>query len=116
MKSTLSNLGPALLCAAALLLASVLIKAAPHAPWAAVACPALVVLALLGTDMIQRRRFRPSPIVLVLAAGFGIACGILASGGSEQFAAMIPILGSSVMLPLVLRAEGRRPACRQAQP
>jgi len=116
MNHTLSKLGPALLCAAVLLLASVLIKAAPHALWATVASPALVVLALLGADMVQRRRFLPSRIVLVLAAGFGIASGILASGGSEQFAAMIPILGSSVMLPLVLRAEGRRPVCRQAQP
>jgi hypothetical protein len=114
MKSTLSNLGPALLCAVVLLLASVLIKAAPHAPWAAVASPALVVLALLAADMVQRRRFLPSRIVLVLAAGFAIACGILASSGSEQFAAMIPILGSSVMLPLILRAEGRRPSCQRA--
>lgn len=114
MNRTLSNLGPALLFAAVLLLASVLVKAAPHATWAAVASPALVVLALLGADLVQRRRFLPSRIVLVLAAGFAIACGLLASSGSEQVAAMIPILGSSVMLPLILRAEGKRPACRRA--
>jgi MFS superfamily sulfate permease-like transporter len=116
MKHTLSNLGPALFFAAAILLASALIKAAPHATWAAIASPALLVLVLIGTDLVQRRRFRPSAIVLVLAATFVVACGLLASRGLDQLAPMIPILGSSVMLPLVLRAEGRQPSCRQAQP
>ncbi len=116
MNRTLSNLGPALFLAAAILVASALVKATPHASWTAVASPALLVLALLGADLFQRRRFLPSPSVLLLAASFLVACGLLASRGLDQLAAMIPILGSSVMLPLVLRAEGRRPACRQTQP
>jgi uncharacterized membrane protein YjdF len=113
MNRTLSNLGPALLFAAAILAASALIKAAPHAAWAAVISPLLLVLALLGADLVQRRRFLPSPIALALAATFLVACGLVAARGLEQLAAMIPILGSSVMLPLILRAEGKRPACRR---
>lgn len=113
MKRTLSNLGPALFFAAAILMASALIKAAPHATWAAIASPALLVLALIGTDLVQRRRFRPSAIALVLAPTFVVACGLLASRGLDQLAAMIPILGSSIMLPLIFRTEGKRPACRR---
>ena len=116
MNRTLSNLGPALFFAAAILVASALVKAAPHASWAAVASPALLVLALLGADLFQRRRFQPSPIVLILAASFLVACGLLASRGLDQLASMIPILGSSVMLPILLRAEGPRPSCRGIQP
>jgi CHASE2 domain-containing sensor protein len=116
MNRTLSNLGPALFLAAAILAASALVKAAPHATWAAVASPALLVLALLGTDLVRRRSFRPSTVALVLAASFVAACGLLASGGLDQLAPMIPILGSSVMLPFLLRARGERPECRQAQP
>jgi peptidoglycan/LPS O-acetylase OafA/YrhL len=114
MNSKLSNLRPALFLAAAILAASLLVKVAPHAAWAAVASPALLVVALLGAELVQRRRFVPSPIALTLAAAFVAACVLLASDTPEHFAAMIPILGSSVMLPIVLRAEGRRPSCRQA--
>jgi hypothetical protein len=114
MNRTLSNLGPALFFAAAILVASALVKAAPHTAWAAIASPALLVLALLGADLFQRRRLLPSPTGLLLATSFLVSCGLLASGGLAQFAPMIPILGSSIMLPVILRAEGKRPSCRRA--
>jgi hypothetical protein len=117
MNRTLSNLGPSLFLAAAILVASALTVAAPHASWAAVAGPLLLVLALVGTDVALRRRSgrgtRPSASVLLLAASLVVACGIVASNGPDRLAGMILILGSGAAVPVVLR-QGARPSCRRA--
>jgi hypothetical protein len=118
-RRTLSNLGPPLLMAAAILAASALVKTAPHAVWAAVAAPLLLVAALLATDVADRRRAGgrplPSPSALLLSAAFLAACGIVASAGLDRLAEMIPILGACAALPAIQRAEGaRRLACRRA--
>jgi hypothetical protein len=114
MNRTLSNLGPALFLAAVMLAASALAAAAPHSLWAAVAAPLLLALGLVGTDLVQRRRFRLSPEVLLLAAAILVACGIVASRGPDQLALMIAVFGSSVAIPVVLRPRGARTPCRWA--
>ena len=117
MSRTLSNLGPALSLAIAILAATAVAAAAPQALWAAVAGPLLLALALVGIDLVQRRReghSRPSPVVLLLAAVILVACGIVASHDLRQVAMMIPILGSSVVVPVILRpkaARGRSSSC-----
>src|SRR6266567_48994 len=94
MNHTPSNLGPVLVMALAMLAATALVAAAPHAPWAAVAGPLLLVLALLVTDLVQRRRAGrrslPSASAVLLAAIILVACGILASGGLGRLAGMMP--------------------------
>jgi hypothetical protein len=118
MNRTLSNLGPALFLAAAMLAAAALAAAAPHAPWAAVAGPLLLVLSLVGADLVQRRRtgrrLLPSAGVLLVAAGILVACAIVASHDLERLAGMIPILGSCAAFPLILRQESARTSCRRA--
>jgi len=118
MNRTLSNLGPALVMAVATVVATVLVAAAPHAPWTAVAGPLLLVLALLVTDVVQRRRSgRPSPpsaSALLLAASILVACGILASSDLGRLAETMPILGTCAALPAILASEGARISCRRA--
>ena len=107
MNHTLSNLGPALFLAVVMLVATALVAAAPHASWAAVAGPLLLALALVGTDLVQRRRSGrgslPSASVLLLAAALLVACGLVASRDLGRLAGMIPILGSCVAVPVILR-------------
>jgi hypothetical protein len=105
MNRTLSNLGPALFMALLILVASALTKAAPHAPWAAIAGPVLLALGLVGIDLVRRRRWLPSPSALLVAAAILVACGILASGDRQYLAAMVPILGTSAAVPVILRKK-----------
>jgi len=118
MNRTLSNLGPALLLAVVMVVATALVVAAPHAWWTAVAGPLLLVLALVGTDVVQRRRSGrrslPSPSVLLVAATILVACGIVASRDLDHLAVMIPILGSCAAVPVILRHQGARTSCRRA--
>jgi uncharacterized membrane protein SirB2 len=118
MNRTLSHLVPALLLAIALLMASALIAAAPHSPWAAASSLLLLVLALLGVDLFGRRRsgrrFLPSPSALLLAAALLVAGGILAFSGLERLGGMIPILGFCTALPLILRPQSAPTSCRPA--
>jgi hypothetical protein len=113
-----SNLGPMLVMAVATLVATALVAAAPHAPWTAVAGPLLLVLALLVTDLVQRRRSGhrplPSASALLLAAIILVACGILASGDLGRLGGMMPILGTCAALPVILAREGARTSCRRA--
>jgi peptidoglycan/LPS O-acetylase OafA/YrhL len=113
-----SNLGPALSMALVMLAAAALAKAAPQAAWTAVAAPLLLVLALVGTDLVQRRRAGrrplPSASVLLVAAAILVACGIVASRDLDGLAAMIPILGSCAAVPVILRRQGTRTSCRRA--
>lgn len=117
MNRTLSNLAPALFLAIAILAATAVAAAAPHALWAAVAGPLLLALSIVGIDLVQRRReghSRPSPTVLFLAAVILVACGIVASRDLRLVATMIPILGSSVVVPVILLPKSARTACRRA--
>ena len=107
MNRNLSNLGPALFMALLILVASALAVPAPRAPWAAFAGPVLLALGLLGADLVRRRRWLPSPSALLVAAAILVACGILASGDRQYLAAMVPILGSSAAIPVILRKERR---------
>jgi hypothetical protein len=117
MNRTVSNLGPALFLAIAIVAAGAVTAAAPHALWAAVAGPLLLALSLVGIDLVQRRRAghsRPSPVVLLLAAVILVSCGIVASRDLKLVGVMIPILGSSVAVPFILLPQGARTACRRA--
>jgi hypothetical protein len=118
MNRTLSNLGPALFLAVVMLVATALAKAAPHAAWTAAAGSLLLVLALVGTDLVHRRRSGhralPSAGVLLLAAGILVACGIVASRDLDRLAVMIPILGCCAAVPVFLRPEGASTSCRRA--
>ena len=111
MNRTLSNLGPALTLAVALLAAAALAAAAPRAPWTAVAGPLLLILALVGADVVQRRRSGrrlPSASALLAAAAIAVACVIVASSGLDRLAGMIPIFGCCAALPLILGRDGGR--------
>jgi hypothetical protein len=117
MRRTLSKLGPALFMAAMTLVATAMLAAARHASWSALAGTLILVLALLGTDLVQRRGSgagsRPSPAALFLAATLLFAGSIL-SDDRDALAAMLPILGTCAALPFLLRAEGERTTCRRA--
>jgi hypothetical protein len=110
MNRTLSNLGPALLMALLVLIASALAVAAPRASWAAFAGPILLALGLVGIDLVQRRRWLPSPGALLVAAAILVACGIVAPD-LNRLAGLIPILGGCAAVPVILRHEGARPSC-----
>jgi len=118
MHRMLSNLAPALILAAAMLLATAVAAAAPRTSWAAVAGPVLLVLGLLGADLVARHRCGgrslPSASVLLLAAGLLVACGIVASLGVERLAETIPLLGSCAAVPVILRQQSAHIACRRA--
>jgi hypothetical protein len=118
MNRTLSNLFPGLSLAAATLVASVLVVAAPHAAWAAVVGPLLLVLALVGVDVVQRRRSGrgslPSASVLLMAAGIVLASVIVAGGDLHQLAEMIPVFGACAVIPFIQRRQGARNSCRPA--
>lgn len=116
MKRAIWTFGPALFLALAMLWASALIAAAPHAVWSAVAAPLLLVLALVGTDhyLLRRRRYVvpgsknrlwPSSSALWMAASILAASAIVASRDLDQFVGMIPIFGSGAALPLILRRD-----------
>jgi hypothetical protein len=117
MNRTLSNLGPALFLAVVILVAAALAVAAPRASWTAAAGPLLLVLALIGTDLVQRRRsgrrLLPSPSVLLVSAVILVACGIVASRDPGRLAGMIPIFGSCAAFP-ILRHQDARTSCRRA--
>jgi peptidoglycan/LPS O-acetylase OafA/YrhL len=118
MNRALSKLGPALVMAGAMLVATALVAVAPQAPWTAVAGPLLLVFALLATDLVQRRRSGgrslPSASSLLLAAIILLACGILAAGDPGRLAGMMPILGACAALPAILASAGARRSCRRA--
>jgi peptidoglycan/LPS O-acetylase OafA/YrhL len=116
MNRSLSNLGPVLCMAIATLAATALATAAPAAPWTAVAAVSLLVLAMVGTDLVDRRRAgrrSPSWGALLLAAAILVACALVAASGLDHLAAMLPILGSCAAMPAILRLEGggRRRTC-----
>lgn len=117
MNRMLSTLGEALFLAVAMLVATLLVVAAPRAPWTAVAAPLLLVLALTGADLVHRRRSGrgswPSPSVLLVSAGILVACGIVASRNLESLAEMFPVLGSCAAVPALLRHERARASCRR---
>lgn len=117
-RRTLSYLVPPLVMAAAIVAASALLKASHHAAWGAVAGPLVLVLALLGIDVAERRRSGrrplPSPSALALSALLLAACGIVASSGIDHLAEMMPVFGACAALPAIQRAEGARAACRRA--
>jgi hypothetical protein len=123
MNRSTSNLGPALALALAVLAASALTVAFPRELWTALAAPAILVLALIGTDLARRRRsgrpLRPSPRVWILAGAIVVASAILAgsaflSGGDlDDLAAMIPILAGCAALPLT-QEDDREEACRRS--
>jgi hypothetical protein len=114
MNCTLSNLGPGLVLAVVMLVSSALAARAPHASWTAVAGPLLLVLALVGADLVRRRRFLPSPSVLLVAAAILVAGGIVAARDLDRLAGTMPILGGCAVIPLILRNQGARTSCRRA--
>jgi len=118
MNRTLSNLGPALVLAVSMVLATALAGAAPHTPWTAAAGPLLLVLGLVSADLLQRygpsQRSRPSSSALLLVAAILVACAIVAARDLDRLAGLIPILGSCAAVPVILRQESARPSCRRA--
>jgi hypothetical protein len=98
--------------AAAVLAAAALAVMAPRAPWTAVAGPLLLVLALVGADVVQRRRAGrrplPSASALLVAAAIAVACVIVASSGLDRLGGMIPVFGGCAAIPLILRRDGAR--------
>jgi hypothetical protein len=120
MNRTFSHLAPALLVAAGILFASALAVLARQAAWTAVVCPLVLVMALLGADLIHRRRSGgeapPSPSVLLLAVAILVACGIVGFRDPRSVAEMLPLLGSCAALPVILRRTraAQAQACRQA--
>jgi len=118
MNRNLSNLAPSLFLALVILIATALTVAAPHESWTAAAGPLFLALALIGFDVVQRRRSggHRSPVsvtVLVLAASILVSCGIVAYYNFGQLALMIPILGSSIVTPLLLQKDAPA-SCRRA--
>lgn len=105
MNRTLSSLGPALFMALLILIASALAVAAPRASWAAVAGPILLVLGLIGIDLVQRRRWLPSPSALLVAAAILVACGIVGFN-DNRLVGLITVLGSCAAVPVILRHKG----------
>lgn len=114
MNRTLSSLGPALFMALLILVASALAVAAPRASWAAFAGPILLVLGLIGIDLVQRRRWLPSPGALLVAVAILVACGIVASSDLNRSVGLITMLCGCAAVPVILRHKGARPSCRQA--
>src|SRR5437763_889551 len=82
---------------------------APRASWTAGAAPLVLVLALVGTDVLDRRRAGrralPSPSAVLLAAILLVACAIVAGRGAGHLAEMLPIFGSCAALPAILRLD-----------
>ncbi len=107
---------PALVVGVGILAATALAVALPPSGWASVVVIAALVLALLGADLVRSlgtgQRWRPSPVVLVIAGTIAVACGILATSGPDRFVPMIPILGSTGALPFLepRRRTGGGPA------
>lgn len=110
MNLRLLHLAPALLMAVGILFASALAAAAPHAVWTAVVCPLLLVTALLGADLIHRRRSGGeaplSPSVMLLAVALLVACGMVGFRNPGGVAEMIPILGGCAAVPVITRRTG----------
>ncbi len=105
MNRTLSNLGPALFMALLILVATVLTKAV-HAPWGRLRRPrpssALGSSAPIST---AGRRWLPSPSALLWRqpSSWPAASSLPAIASSSR--AMVPILGSSAAVPVVLRKK-----------
>lgn len=112
------SIAPAAVLAGATLAATALGALAPRLPWAAVAAPVLLAAAFLASDLLfsrpaAGRRF-PSALALLMAATLLVACGIVAARGLRDLAEMLPIFGSCLSLPIVLRHERRDVPCARA--
>ncbi len=120
MNRALTSLGPALFLALVMLVATALVVAAPHTPWILAAGPLMLVVALVGTDVFQRRRSGrgslPSPSIVLLAVAILAGFAIIGTRNPATLAAMIPIYGSCAAMPFILRSERSRPACPRPQP
>ncbi|MEO8504369.1 MAG: hypothetical protein ABI609_10775 [Acidobacteriota bacterium] len=110
MTRPLSNLIPALVVAGSLLASTALVTLVPRTSWAAIAAPVALVAGLIGADLLHGMRAGrrlPSAGALILAASILGASAIVASDDLDRLAAMMPIFGSSAVLPLFLGGRGK---------
>lgn len=103
MKHAFAGLGPAASMALALLAVTTLGVAAPHAPWALAAGPALLIGAALLADRVQHGRGWPSADVALLAVVTAGVSAVVAARAPGLLTVTTPILGVFAAAPIALR-------------
>jgi hypothetical protein len=106
---------PALVFAIGILASTLVAVLASGSGWLIAASTLLFVVSLLGADVLSSR-FRgeslaPSPIAMLLAVAFLVACGIVAVRDPALVATLIPVLGGGSGVSLLWRSKGRSSLC-----
>jgi len=116
IRKTQLDIVAGLMLACGVLLAALVARSGADSAWALTA-PLLLSLTVLATDMIvshlRGAPLRPTPAALFLAASFLIAGLMVGLHDPQAVGALIPILGASCGVPLVL---GRRRSTRECRP
>ena len=106
---------PSLVLAIGVLTSTLWVVLAAGSGWLIAAGTLLFALSLVGTDMLSSRlrgeSSAPSPIAILSAVAFLVACGIVAIRDPALVAMLIPVLGSGSGITLLVRSKGRSSLC-----
>ena len=105
-------IGPQLVLAGGIIVSTAVAVAVSGPAWMAAVGPLLFVLFMVGADMwngrLRRESMAPSFSMILMAAAFLVACGMVAMKHPASVAMLIPILGSGAVIPILFR---RRASC-----
>lgn len=110
------NLGPSLLVGVGILVSTLVAVLAAESGWMVLAGPLLLALAFVGADMLDSRQraesAHPSPGALILGGAILLAGLIVTLRDPSLVKTLIPVIGPTVWVTLLLRPDGRRKVCR----
>lgn len=110
------NLGPTLLVALGIVVATLVAKRMADSGWWVMAGPMLLALSVVCADLFQARlrgeRPLPSAGALLIGCTFLAAGFVVALRDPGLVKLLIPVVGASCWLTVLSRPDGRRRTCR----
>jgi hypothetical protein len=119
-RKALLDLGPSLVVALGIILASLAAVLTTESGWWVMTGPLLLSLSVVGADLLHARlageSSAPSPAALLLGGSFLLASAIVAISDPFLVALLIPVIGSTGWVTLFLRRPAGGPRlCNRAK-
>lgn len=110
------RLGPSLLVGAGTVVSTFIAVLAAESGWLVLSGPLLLALAVVSADIwdsrVRRESSGPSVAALILGGAILLAGLIVTLRNPSLVKTLIPVIGGTSYVPLLVRSEGRRKACR----
>jgi uncharacterized membrane protein SirB2 len=110
------DLGPSLLVGIGIVVATFVSVLAAKSGWLVLAGPLVLALTVVGADVLGSRlrgkSSRPSWTALLVAGSFLLAGVIVALRDPILVKTLVPVIGTTAWMPLLLRPGSPRKACR----